>query len=198
MTSDISADFNSFSNVENQTITNNLRLETTDFSKYLRNIAGIHVSYLPVAVICTGLDLIFTLITLVMGSTNMSECPIEPLIPIYLVVISTINLVMIILTTIAIILHMRKIDEDILAFFYVNSSAIVILILQLFSFIWLIFGSVWTFDIYNDVQYSQINQNNYCKSSLYKYTIVSIVLQYIIPFVLCGARNASSIRRKIH
>lgn len=200
MISEIPADLDPFSNNENPTTTttNGMRLHGIDFSKYLRNIAGIHVSYLPCAVVCTGIDLIFTLITLVMGGTNMSECPIESRIPLYLVIVSIINLIIIILTIIAIILHMNKYDEDLCGFFYVNSSAVVILILQLFNFIWLIFGTVWTFSVYDDVEYTQNNPKKYCKSTLYKYAVISVILQYIIPIILIIARNAPTIRKKFH
>ncbi|CAF1231577.1 unnamed protein product [Rotaria sordida] len=185
----MSIDLNSFSTVENPPTFNSTRLQTIDFSKYLRKIAGIDVPYIPCTVICIGFDLLFTLITLVMGSSNFSSCPIEPRIPIYLVVVSTINLVMIFLTITACFLHVKKKDDNLFGFFFITSAAISILILQLFCFIWLILGTVWTYSILNEVQYTPTNKGTYCQASIYRYTLVSIILQYIIPIILCCSKN---------
>ncbi|CAF1051073.1 unnamed protein product [Rotaria sp. Silwood1] len=185
----MSTDLNSFSSVENPFALDSMELETTDFSKYLRKIAGIDAPYLPGTVICIGFDLLFTLITLVMGGLNFSSCPIEKRIPIYLVVVSTINLVMIILTVIGCYLHLKKKDDNLWGFFAITISAIIIIILQIFCFIWLVLGTVWTYSILNEVQYTQGNTQTYCQASLYRYTLISIILQYIIPIVLCCSKN---------
>ncbi|CAF2487946.1 unnamed protein product [Rotaria sp. Silwood2] len=190
----MSIDLNSFSIVENPSTLNSMQLQTTDFSKYLRKIAGIDVPYLPGTVICIGFDLIFTLITLVMGGSNFSSCPIEKRIPIYLVVVSTVNLTMISLTIIGCYFHVKKKDDNLFGFFVITLSAIIIIILQIFCFIWLILGTVWTYSILNEVQYTQTNIKTYCQGSVYRYTLISIILQYIIPIVLCCCKNVSSTR----
>ncbi|CAF0955341.1 unnamed protein product [Adineta steineri] len=185
----IALDLNPFPTIETQS---SIRTETTDYSRILRRIAGINTSSIPCVVVCIAFDLIFTLITLVVGASNISACPIEHRIPIYLIVSSVVNLVSIFFTIVACILHRKEKDDNIIGFFCVISSAIIIIILQLFIFIWLILGTVWLFSIFNQVEYDpQLNSTNYCQSALYKYTMISIILQYIIPIVMCCCKNAS-------
>jgi len=135
------------------------------------------------------LDLIFTLIALVIGTSNISACPVEPRVPIYLVVSGTINLTSILFTIVGYFLHVKEKDENIIGFFYVTFSAIMIIIFQLVNFIWLILGTVWTFSVFNQVQYTNMNTNTYCQQNLYQYTEVSIILQYIVPIVICCCKN---------
>jgi len=186
----ISVDLNSYPTDEIESTRNPIRVQRTDFSKYLRTIAGLNSPYIPWAVIFISLDLIFTLITLVVGSSNLSACPIEPRIPIYLVVTGSINLVSLSFTIVAYFLHIREKDDNLIGFFYVTCSAIMIIIFQLFNFIWLICGTVWLFSVFNQVEYTQINENTYCQQYIYQYTLVSIILQYIIPLGICCCKTA--------
>jgi hypothetical protein len=172
------------------TMTNRVKLDTTDYSSHLRRVAGINTPYLPCGVISIALDMIFTLIGLVIGGSHFSSCPVEPRIPIYLIVTSTVNLVCIFLTGLAMYLHKKKKDERLHGFFCVVTSAGLILLLQLFNFIWVIVGSVWVFSIYPRVQYTQMSQPNYCHSNVYQYTFISVILQYILPCVLLCCRIA--------
>jgi hypothetical protein len=185
----VAVDLNSCPTIENLPSSNAVQLETTDFSKYLRTIAGINAPSIPCAVVCTALDLIFTLIALVIGTSNISACPVEPRVPIYLVVSGTINLTSILFTIVGYFLHVKEKDENIIGFFYVTFSAIMIIIFQLVNFIWLILGTVWTFSVFNQVQYTNMNTNTYCQQNLYQYTEVSIILQYIVPIVICCCKN---------
>lgn len=177
-------------------LNNRVKLETTDYNSHLRRVAGIHTPYLPCAVISMALDMIFTLIGLVIGGSNFLTCPAEPRIPIYLVVSSTVNLVSIFITGLAMYLHMKKKDEKLSGFFCVASSAALIILLQLFNFIWVIVGSVWVFSIYPQVQYTQMDKANYCHSNVYQYTFISVILQYVLPFVLCCCRIAPCKRQE--
>jgi len=189
----ISVDLNPYQTVENQPTASSIRLQTTDFSKYLRTIAGINTPSIPCTVICTAFDLIFTLITLVIGCSNVSACPIEPRIPIYLVVSGTINLASILFTIVASFLHIKEKDDNIIGFFYVTFSALIIIIFQLFNFIWLLLGTVWLFSVFSQVEYENMNEKNYCQGHLYQYTLVSIILQYIIPILICCCKNLPTI-----
>ena len=74
-------------------------------------------------------------------------------------------------------------------FYYVHCSAIIIIILQLFNFIWLIIGSILVFRQLNDVQYTQLDQKTYCQENVYQFTIVSIMFQYILPIIYCCCKN---------
>jgi hypothetical protein len=191
----ISVDLNSCQTTENQPITTSIRVQTTDFSQYLRTLAGINTPSIPCAVICTAFDLIFTLITLVIGCSNVSACPIEPRVPIYLVVSGAINLASVLFTIVASFLHIKEKDDNIIGFFYVTFSAVIIMIFQLFNFIWLILGTVWLFSVFNEVQYANMNEQTYCQRNIYQYTLVSIILQYVIPVLICFCKNLPAIMK---
>ena len=80
----ITVDLNSCPTIEAQS---SIQLETTDYSELLCKLAGINTSCFTCSIICIAFDLIFTLITLGIGASNQSSCPIEPRIPIYLIVL---------------------------------------------------------------------------------------------------------------
>ncbi len=167
-----------------------VELETTDYSALLRKVAGINVSSLACSVICIVFDLILTLITLGMGASNQSACPMEPRIPIYLIVLGSVNLVSICVSITACLIHHRGKDTQMTGFYCVHCSAVLIILFQLFNFIWLILGSIWVFGIFKDVQYTHANQSStYCQGNLYQFTVVSIILQYVLPLALCCCKN---------
>jgi hypothetical protein len=191
----VTFDLNSRSTIENPSPANAVRVETTDYSKYLRTIAGINTPSIPCAVVCTAFDLIFTLIALVIGTSNISACPVERLVPIYLVVSGTINLTSILFTIVAYTVHIKAKDENIIGFFYVTFSSIMIIIFQLVNFIWLLLGTVWVFSVFNEVQYTNMNATTYCQVNLYQYTEVSIILQYIVPLFICCCKNIQLLKK---
>ena len=163
-----------------------IELETTDYSELLRKFAGINTISLSCSIICIIFDLIFTFIILGMGASNHSSCPMEPRIPVYLIVYGCINLISLCFSVSASIIHKCRKDEIMCGFYFVHGSAIIIIILQLFSFIWLIIGSIWVFRIFNDVQYTQINQPTYCQGSIYQFTIVIIILHKLMTNSYCS------------
>ncbi|CAF1534606.1 unnamed protein product [Rotaria magnacalcarata] len=162
-----------------------IQLETTDYSKYLRKLAGVNVSSVKWTIICIALDLIYTMILLGMSASNQSSCPIEPRIPIYLIVYSSVSLVSIATSIVACIMHYQKYDQSLNGFYYVHCSAIIIITIQLFNYIWLMVGSVWVFRVYKAVQYTENNQPTYCQQSIYQFGIIVTVLNYIFSFTCC-------------
>ena len=176
-------------------INHSVRLERTDYGKYLRRIAGIDSPSIPCTVICTAFDLIFTLITLVIGATNLSACPVEFRIPIYLVVCAVFNLTSIFFTIVGSYLHIKKLDEhNVFGYLYITATALVIIILQIFLFIWLIMGTIWVFSVFNRVEYEQLNAKDYCQRNVYQYTLASVVLQYIFPLAICCCKNVTLLK----
>jgi hypothetical protein len=185
----IAVDLNNCPSVEAQAQTP-VQLENTDYSELLRKVAGINALSFTCSIVCLIFDLIFTLIILGMGASNQSSCPIEPRIPIYLIVLGSINLVSLCISIIACIIHNRKLDRNVFGFYYIHCSAFIIIILQLFNFIWLIIGSIWAFEIFNTVQYTESDQTtSYCQGNIYQFTVVSIILQYVLPIVFCCCKN---------
>lgn len=167
-----------------------LQFEKRDYSEILRKLAGINAVSLSCSAVCLLLDLIFTLITLGIGASNQASCPMEPRIPIYLIVLGCTNLLSICISLVACLLHYRDKDERIWGFCCVHFSAVLIILFQLFNFIWLIIGSIWVFTVFTDVQYADPKQaHTYCREQLYQFAIISVILQYVLPFVLCCCKN---------
>jgi hypothetical protein len=187
----IAFDLNSFPTVGAQgSSPTPVELERTDYSQLLRKLAGINALSFTCSIICLVFDLIFTLIVLGIGASNQSSCPIEPRIPIYLIVYGSINLVSLCFSFLACIIHHRNKGRNVIGFYYVHCSAMIIIFLQLFNFIWLIIGSIWVFSIFNDVQYTNVNETTtYCQQNIYQFTVVAIILQYVLPIVLCCCKN---------
>lgn len=175
--------------------THPVRTQERDYGQILRKVAGIDSQSVPCTVICTAFDLIFTLITLVIGATNMYSCPVEPRIPIYLVVCGVMNLTSILFSIMGSFLHIKKIDDhNVFGYFYITAAALMIIILQIFNFIWLIIGTVWVFSVFNQVEYEQLNAKNYCQRNVYQYSLASVILQYMFPLAICCCKNITLLK----
>jgi hypothetical protein len=60
----------------------------------------------------------------------------------------------------------------------------------IFSIIWLIIGSVWTFRVHNRVTYEydiidHYYPYNYCNPVLYKFTFVYLIVSYVLMAIQC-------------
>ncbi|CAF1027969.1 unnamed protein product [Rotaria sordida] len=118
-------------------------------------------------------------------------CPIEPRISLYLIVHGSVALGLIILniiiSTITIFFFYHR---SLISIILVLILSIIILLGTIFSFIWLIIGSVWTFRVNKQVihEYDTINHYytyNYCHPVLYRFTFVYLILSYILLVIAC-------------
>lgn len=186
----ISVDIDNSPTMEIQSPVEPIRTETTDYSEILRRLAGIQAASVPCFTIYITLDFLFTMMTLVVGSANIHACPLEPMIPTYLVVSSVFNLLSIVLSAVACTFHLRGKDKDLMGFFFVIFASIAIIIIQIFRFIWLILGTMWVFKNFNQVDYNPFDeQSKYCQAGLYQYAMLAIILQYITPLISCCCKN---------
>lgn len=166
-----------------------ISLETTDYGKLLRMAAAINFPSIRCSIICIALDIIFALIMLAMGAANRSSCTMEARIPVFLIVFACTNFIYNSLSIAAGIIHIRKKEKNLLEFYFIHISAVIIIILLLFNYIWLILGTVWIFGIFDEVQYAQNEEDGYCERYFYQYSIVAAVVEYIIPILLCFCKN---------
>jgi hypothetical protein len=111
------------------------------------------------------------------------DCPIEPRLSRFLIVGGSVSIVWIVITIIVSLITMF--------FSYTRSigSVICVIILivitflgQIFSLIWLIIGSVWTFSIRSRVQYRDpfFYYRSYCNQTLYQFTFAYLILIYVL------------------
>ncbi|KAM4617417.1 transmembrane protein 272-like [Discoglossus pictus] len=95
---------------------------------------------------------------IVIGSIHIDDCPVEPKIPIYLIVAGVVYVVGFT------IIPLKKVTE---ASVYTTEG-----ILALFSFCWFITGSVWVFRIYQD------NPRG-CNDTVYNFAFGILIFEYI-------------------
>jgi len=119
-------------------------------------------------------------------------CPIEPRISLFLIVNGSVSLVWIFLTIIitGITLIAASNRSYLITIILPIILSILLFIGMIFSFIWLIIGSVWTFNIYYWLTYyydrkSNFYPYNYCQAELYRFTFTYIILSYILLFLQC-------------
>ena len=130
-------------------------------------------------------------------------CPIEPRISRFLIVGGSVSLIWIILTILLSILTMFfAYTRSIISIICVGILGLVIVVGQIFSFIWLIVGSVWTFSIRNRVEHQinyPFNFPVYCHKTLYQFTFAYLILIYILLALQICSRccaNVWSIRQR--
>ncbi|XP_073461287.1 transmembrane protein 272-like [Aquarana catesbeiana] len=112
---------------------------------------------------------------IVMGVINKDKCPIQPYIPIFLLVTGATHLAAVAL------LLVRSIFE--------TCSMILEGLIGTFSFAWFITGSVWVFKVYKEYE-------GQCDKDLYLFAFGILLLEYVLLGLalicpcLCGSHRA--------
>ncbi|XP_075693014.1 transmembrane protein 272-like isoform X2 [Rhinoderma darwinii] len=97
-------------------------------------------------------------ISATLGSMHVDNCPVEPKIPIYLIVAGVFHLLSFIL------IPLKMVAEKLA---YSIES-----LLGIFSFCWFIAGSVWVFGVYQD-------NPRRCNDLVYKFAFGILIFEYI-------------------
>uniref|UniRef100_A0A1Y1MCG8 Uncharacterized protein n=1 Tax=Photinus pyralis TaxID=7054 RepID=A0A1Y1MCG8_PHOPY len=118
--------------------------------------------------VSTGL-IVFLILNIVMfcvGVATTKDCPIKPIIPIYLAVAGALGIV----TKILPIVNMK----------FFNNTLIerVVYALFIIEFIWMILGSVWIYSIY-EPPYKPITDQPHCNKTAYLLAFWLLTLHYI-------------------
>lgn len=113
------------------------------------------------------------------------HCSIEPRISLFLIVFGSVGIAYLVFSFILswIIMFVNYIKSK-GTFAFVIILALFVLLMQLFLIAWTIVGCVWTFRIYNKVQYTnQQCWNTYCNGILYFFTYVYLIVIIILWFI---------------
>jgi hypothetical protein len=144
------------------------------------------------------------ILKIIMGRHYKDQCPIQPKIPFFLLVGGIVGIIATLVPILGIgisFIQAKKLiekeeeaaDESAAskAFTLAGIIGIVTIILNVFLFIWLILGAVWTFRVYNTVSYDATNQKNYCHSTLYKFTVFILIFSFLqaIGQCCCGGHR---------
>ena len=126
-------------------------------------------------------------------------CPIEPRLSLFLIVGGSVSLSWIVLTIVLSVLTMFfAYKRSIISVICVGILSLLVILGQLFSIIWLIVGSVWTFRIRNRVQHIinyPYNLPVYCDKKFYQSTFALIIVIYVLFALQICLRCASSLLR---
>ncbi|CAF1381076.1 unnamed protein product [Rotaria sp. Silwood1] len=120
---------------------------------------------------------------------NQYYCPIEPRISLFLIVAGSVSIgliILIILLSLLTIFISYKNSKMTMIIFLILSFFI--FIGEIFSIIWLIIGSIWTFHIRTRVEHRinyPFNMRLYCHKTLYQFTFIYLIIIYILIGLQC-------------
>ncbi len=123
------------------------------------------------------------IVSFIFGIRYLHDCPIQPRIPIYLLVQGTIGLLIFVIHLLAIvyILCLTKFK-----YYFIATIATVTAFLGLFLFAWFIAGNIWTFSVVKRVQFiNQTKSYSYCNGHLYHAAFWLLIVQYIMGVFFC-------------
>jgi hypothetical protein len=134
---------------------------------------------------------------LIIGHYYRDQCPIQPKIPLFLFIGGIVGIICIlfpmIINVLALIQRMKaKKRGEGGKSTLTRILSIVTVLLSAFLFIWLICGAIWTFGIYNKVSYDETNQWNYCHKTLYRFTIILLMLAFLQVLGQCFCAGIGS------
>jgi hypothetical protein len=129
---------------------------------------------------------------------NPRYCPIEPRISLFLIVHGSVSLgwivFMILMFAMIIFFAARGSSTPVILGIILS---IILFLVSIFSIIWLIVGSVWTFRIHNWITYEYDPFNhyypfNYCQPVLYKFTYAYLIVSYVVIALQCCCQCVTS------
>jgi hypothetical protein len=123
------------------------------------------------------------IVSFIFGILYLHNCPIQPLIPVYLIVQGAVGLLILVIHLVAIvyILYITRFK-----YHFIGTVAILTAFLGLFLFAWFIAGNVWIFRVVNRVQFTdQTKTNSYCNGTLYHAAFWLLIVEYIMSVFFC-------------
>lgn len=128
--------------------------------------------------------LLFLVLQIGIGWRYSTDCPVNPLIPHYLIVAGIVTFVLIILIFITQIMtraFAKKMFDDTNDKTNPNRSTMLVgcgvcsimcINLSLFIFLigWSVVGWVWVIEVWHKIQYRRVEKDNYCHPILYQFT----------------------------
>ena len=120
---------------------------------------------------------------------NSRYCSIEPRISSFLMIAGGLSMEWTILSLIlSTIIIVRKGIQSLTLITFIILMALIIIITNIFLAIWAIFGSIWTLQALETIEYTDSNHNTYCSRILYQFTLGYLVLTYIHSALQCWYR----------
>jgi len=128
--------------------------------------------------------IVIPLLMLIIGARNIDNCPINSLIPVYLIVGGALTLFLVPISAV-VGYCIKSVSHEtgagaclhfLLALFFT--------LLGVFSFAWFICGNVWVFRAH-EPSYDPKDHSEYCDELTYKFSFWVIILTYICSMLSC-------------
>ena len=166
--------------------------------RYLVMVAAV-TSVIGIIILVLMLSIPIAMLAIGARYRHFLYCPMEPRLSLFLIVGGSVSLSWIVLTIVLSLLTMfLPYKRSIISVICVGILSLLIILGQIFSIIWLIVGSVWTFRIRNYVQHIinyPYNLPVYCDKKLYQSTFAFIIIIYVLFALQICIRCASGIFR---
>ena len=141
------------------------------------------------------LALAIPILKLYLGHRYKDECPVQPKIPYFLYVAGIAGIIATLFPIVAAVLALIEVMKSggpgegkstpdtpsTLS----RILGIISILINIFLFIWLICGALWTFGVYNRVNYDPKDRLNYCHRRLYLFTIILLILSFVQAIGQC-------------
>ncbi|UJR19424.1 hypothetical protein I4U23_022554 [Adineta vaga] len=126
------------------------------------DLVGKCCGILSITFVFLGLIVVFPTYMIVVGSTNIANCPIETKIPIYLIVTGSIPIVSLLLSVGIITIKLNTIIKIFgICLFHIQH------LLHIFWITCIIFGLIWMVNIAESVQHTNILSPTYCDKNVF-------------------------------
>ncbi|XP_059140894.1 transmembrane protein 272-like [Physella acuta] len=117
---------------------------------------------------------------IVIGAIFLHACPVERMIPIYLIVAGCFGCAKYVFNLVQRWRHSNRGKEE-----DKKTCNLIEQLVNCFLFAWFIAGSVYIYRIYNEVSYDPLNKDHYCHKSLYLFAFWVTTSVYIIMGLSC-------------
>ncbi|CAF1012596.1 unnamed protein product [Adineta steineri] len=153
----------------------------------------------PFMIIGALLLLIIPLLQLWIGWRYADACPIEPRIPRYLFVAGAVGIFSAILNQLRTYLTAKSAQPSVditgrkasvTAATGTNSPLNSIIttitcVLNIFMIVWFIFGCIWIFSVWNDVEYYPRNHPEFCQALVYRFAYILLLVPIVLILFAC-------------
>ncbi|CAF0797841.1 unnamed protein product [Adineta ricciae] len=134
--------------------------------------------------------LIIPILQLAFGGSYLGQCPVEPNIPVYLIVTGACGLASILLTIMIVlsfilVLKRQTAATAVTAACIIGCVLIFLFVMSLFLFAWFIAGNVWIFGVHKKVDLDNSSSPNYCQRTLYQFAFAMLIISYVMCGISC-------------
>ncbi len=122
---------------------------------------------------------------IIVGALRIDMCPVQPKVPVYLIVAGSLGVAVSLFKAAYVILLMRRLnkqgsDFDASGKFMCGTVGFVAIntVISLIALGWFIAGCVWVFKVWKP-NYDPTSEDEYCDQGLYLFAFVSLIIQCI-------------------